>query len=46
MDRWGRCDDCARWFYMPVPDACCPVCQAVPRETVDRDEGSTSASLA
>lgn len=44
MDRWGRCDECARWFYMAKADACCPVCQSAPSAVVDRDEDSAASA--
>lgn len=40
MDRWGSCDECGRWFYMPQPDDSCPVCEAAPSVVVDRDDGA------
>ncbi len=34
MEIWGRCGDCARWFYCPTiegsGDWCCPVCSSEP----------------
>lgn len=40
MEIWGRCGDCARWFYCPAAGAgedwACPVCGREPTAIENR----------
>jgi hypothetical protein len=36
VERWGHCDACARWFYMPTESTRCPVCQEQPARVEER----------